>query len=124
MKKPPMILVADDEPLVADTLVQILREDGYEAIAVSDGAAAVRFARHARPGVIVCDVIMPTMNGIDAAKAIREFLPETHIILFSGQAAAASLIERAESEGYRFEVLAKPIKPEVLLKHIAAAIAA
>ena len=71
---------------------------------------------------MVCDVIMPTMNGIDAAKDIREFLPEAHIILFSGQAAAAGLIERAESEGYRFEVFAKPIKPDVLLKHIEAAI--
>ncbi|MBV9087480.1 MAG: response regulator, partial [Acidobacteriaceae bacterium] len=114
MTKRPMILVADDEPLVADTLVQILQEEGYDAIAVSDGAAAVQFARQGRPQIVVCDVIMPTMNGIDAARAIREFLPETHIILFSGQAAAAGLIERAASEGYEFDVLAKPIKPDVL----------
>jgi CheY-like chemotaxis protein len=124
MKKPPMILVADDEPLVADTLVQILREEGYDAMFVSDGAAAVQFAQHARPQVVICDVIMPGLNGIDAAKKIREFLPEAHIILFSGQAAAAGLIERAESEGHRFQVLAKPIKPDVLLRHVEAAIAA
>jgi CheY-like chemotaxis protein len=67
---------------------------------------------------------MPGLNGIDAAKKIREFLPEAHIILFSGQAAAAGLIERAESEGHRFQVLAKPIKPDVLLRHVEAAIAA
>jgi CheY-like chemotaxis protein len=124
MKKLPMILVVDDEPLVCDTLVQILREEGYEALSVSDGAAAVQLARHARPQVVICDVVMPGLNGIDAAKKIREFLPEAHIILFSGQAAAAGLIERAEIEGHRFEVLAKPIKPDILLKRVEAAIPA
>jgi CheY-like chemotaxis protein len=124
MKKLPMILVVDDEPLVCDTLVQILREEGYEALSVSDGAAAVQLARYARPQIVICDVVMPGLNGIDAAKKIREFLPEAHIILFSGQAAAAGLIERAEIEGHRFEVLAKPIKPDVLLKRVEAAIPA
>lgn len=118
MRKAPLILVADDEPLVAHTLVQILEQEGFEAISVSDGAAAVRWAREARPEVVICDVIMPTLNGIEAAKQIAAFLPKAHIILFSGQAAAAGLIEKAQTEGHCFEVLAKPIKPERLLAAI------
>lgn len=118
MKKVPLILVADDEPIVASTLVQILKEEGFEAISVSDGAAAVRWARQARPDVVICDVVMPTLNGVEAAKQIRAILPETHVILFSGQAAATGIVERAEVEGHRFQVLAKPIDPEVLLNTI------
>lgn len=118
IRKTPLILVADDEPIVAHTLVQILQEEGFEAISVSDGAAAVRWAREARPDVVICDVVMPTLNGIEAAKQIRGILPETHIILFSGQAAALGMVEKAEAEGHRFEVLAKPIRPEVLLEAI------
>lgn len=117
-KKAPLILIADDEPIVAHTLVQILKEEGFEALSVSDGAAAVRWAREARPGIVICDVIMPTLNGIEAAKQIQEILPQTHIILFSGQAAAIQLVEKAEAEGHQFEMLSKPIKPDILLAAI------
>lgn len=118
MRKNPLILVADDEPLVADTLVQILQTEGFDAISVSDGAAAVRWAREARPDLIICDVIMPSLNGIEAAKQIKGFLSLVPIILFSGQASAAGLVDKALAEGYHFEVLAKPIKPELLLENI------
>jgi CheY-like chemotaxis protein len=118
MRKSPLILVADDEPMVAHTLVEILEVEGFEAISVSDGAAAVRWAREGRPNIVICDVIMPSLNGLDAAVQIKELLPETHIILFSGQAAAAALIEKAAADGHRFHVLAKPIKPDLLLAAI------
>lgn len=118
MKKNPLILVVDDEPIVAHTLVQILQSEGYDAISVSDGAAAVRRAQQAAPDLIVCDVIMPTLNGIEAAKQIRKILPTTKIILFSGQAEATGLVKRALAEGHTFEVLAKPLKPELLLEII------
>ena len=118
-KKPPFILVVDDEPIVAHTLVQILESEGYSASYVSNGAAAVQWAGEMRPDIVICDVLMPTLNGIEAAKQIREIVPTTHVILFSGQAAAAGLTEKAAKEGYNFEVLAKPIKPEVLLAVIA-----
>ncbi|MGH9571204.1 MAG: response regulator [Candidatus Angelobacter sp.] len=118
MRKSPLILVADDEPLVAYTLVQILQDEGFEAISVTDGAAAVRWAREARPDLIVCDVIMPTLNGIEAVKQIKVFSPHLPVILFSGQAAAMGLIEEAVAEGHQFTVIAKPIKPEVLLAQI------
>lgn len=114
-KKRPVILVADDEPIVAHTLVQILEGEGFDALYVSDGAAAVRWARDARPDLVICDVIMPTLNGVEAAKQIRALLPSTHIILFSGQAAASDMVKKAETGGHRFELLAKPIKPEALL---------
>lgn len=109
------IIVVDDEPIIADTLVDILKGEGHDAFAVSNGAAAIKWAEMLRPDAIVSDVVMPGINGIDTAKAIMKFLPGCRIILFSGQAATLDLLERARVEGYKFEVLAKPINPDVLL---------
>ena len=119
MRNSPLILVADDEPMVAQTLVEILEEEGFEAISVSDGAAAVHWAGQALPDVVMCDVIMPSLDGIEAAKQIKRLLPQSHIILYSGQPTAGVLVEKAAAEGHKFDVLAKPIKPDLLLKVIA-----
>ena len=122
IRSKPLILVADDEPVVAHTLVQIFESEGYAATYVSDGAAAVKWARELRPDFVICDVVMPTLNGVEAAKQICQFVPSAHVILFSGQAAAAALVDKAVAEGHRFEILAKPIKPELLLQVIARSI--
>jgi CheY-like chemotaxis protein len=109
------VIVVDDEPVIADTLVDILNGEGCEAVAVSDGASAIKWAQMILPDVIVSDVMMPGLNGIETAKAIRETLPACRIVLFSGQAASLDLLEKARAEGYEFEVLAKPVNPTVLL---------
>jgi CheY-like chemotaxis protein len=111
-------LIVDDEAIVADTLVDILRGEGYDAVAVSDGPAAIKWSQMFYPDVVVSDVIMPGMNGIETAKVIMRALPDCRIILFSGQAASGDLLENARSEGYEFEILAKPINPTLLLAAI------
>jgi CheY-like chemotaxis protein len=110
------IIVVDDEPVIADTLVDILNGEGHEAVAVSDGASAVRWAQLIRPDAVITDVIMSGMDGVETAKAIMKILPKCRIILFSGQAASVDLLERARADGYDFEVLAKPINPTILLE--------
>lgn len=112
------IIVVDDEPVIADTLVDILNGEGHEALAVSDGAAAVKWAGMVVPDVVLADVIMPRMDGIEAAKAIMKLVPNCRIILFSGQAASTDLLTKARADGYSFEVLAKPLNPEVLLEKL------
>ena len=109
------IIVVDDESVIADTLVDILRGEGCQAIAVSDGDAAVLWARIILPDVIISDVMMPGMTGIEAAIVIKEFLPSCRIILFSGQAGTVDLLEKARNKGHEFELLIKPISPNVLL---------
>ncbi|HEV2988018.1 MAG TPA: response regulator [Candidatus Angelobacter sp.] len=110
------IIVVDDEPVIADTLVDILNGEGCEAVAVSDGPSAIKWAEMIQPDAIITDVIMSGMNGIEAAKAIMKILPNCRIILFSGQAASLDLLEKARAEGYEFEILAKPINPTLLLE--------
>ncbi|HEV7552676.1 MAG TPA: response regulator [Candidatus Angelobacter sp.] len=112
------IIVVDDEPVIADTLVNILEGEGHDALAFSHGESAVKWAMMIRPDAIISDVIMPGMNGIETAKAILKVLPNCRIILFSGQAASSDLLANAGAEGYQFEVLAKPINPDVLLRKL------
>ena len=113
--KRPKVLVVDDEQVIADTLAKILDINGYEASAVYSGLAAIDSARELRPDLIISDVIMQDMDGIEAAIHIREFLPSCKILLFSGQAATADLLENARAQGHEFEILAKPVHPSDLL---------
>jgi CheY-like chemotaxis protein len=113
--KKPKVLVVDDEQIIADTLAKILDLNGYDASAVYTGTSAVDTARTTQPDLIISDVIMPDMNGIEAAIRIREFLPGCKILLFSGQAATADLLESARVKGHEFEILAKPVHPADLL---------
>lgn len=111
----PKVLVVDDERVIADTLAIILNQSGFDASAVYTGTAAVDRAREERPDLIISDVIMPDMNGIEAAIRIRQLLPGCKILLFSGQAATADLLEKARQQGHEFEILAKPVHPQDLL---------
>ena len=112
------VLVADDERVIVDTLVIILNRSGFEATAVYSGEGAVEIAEELRPDMLISDVIMADMNGIDAAIQIRKILPDCKVLLFSGQAATADLLERASTQGYEFEVLAKPVHPQDLLARL------
>jgi len=116
----PKVLVVDDEQIIADTLAKILDINGYEATAVYSGLSAVESARDLRPELIISDVIMEDMDGIEAAIQIREFLPSCKILLFSGQAATADLLENARARGHDFEILAKPVHPSELLAKLKA----
>ncbi len=112
------VLVVDDEHVIADTLAMILNGAGFNASAVYTGTDAIDFARSTKPDLIISDVVMPDMSGIEAAIHIRGFLPACKILLFSGQAATADLLATARGRGYEFEILAKPIHPKDLLARL------
>jgi CheY-like chemotaxis protein len=114
----PKVLVADDERVIADTLAIILNQSGFEATAVYSGEKAVEAAKTLQPDMLISDVIMTDLNGIDAAIRIRSILPSCKILLFSGQAATADLLDRARGQGHEFEILAKPVHPQDLLARL------
>ncbi len=111
----PRVLVADDELVIADTLRIILGQNGYDATAVYCGAQAIETAKTWLPDVLLADVVMPDMSGIEAAIRIRALLPQCRIVLLSGQAATTDLMRDARRDGHQFEVLLKPIHPTQLL---------
>jgi CheY-like chemotaxis protein len=112
------VLVADDERVIADTLAMILNQSGFEARAVYSGEKALELAATFEPDMLISDVIMADLNGIDAAIRIRQMRPGIKILLFSGQAATADLLEKARARGYEFEILAKPVHPQDLLSRL------
>jgi|KBSMisStandDraft_5_1062788.scaffolds.fasta_scaffold08582_2 CheY-like chemotaxis protein len=114
----PFILVVDDERVIAETLALILDSEGYGAEAAYDGASALEICRQRLPDLVVTDVVMPGMNGIDLAIAIGRQFPGCHILLFSGQAQTPLILEDAKRLGYDFELLAKPLHPEEFLKKV------
>jgi CheY-like chemotaxis protein len=115
----PLVLIADDEPLIRSTLVQILKQQGYDAVAAEDGNEAVDCAKNLLPDIFLADVSMPHLNGIEAAKSVRSISPATRIICFSGHASASDLLSTAREQGYDFEFISKPIRPDALLKTLA-----
>jgi len=114
----PRVLVADDERVIADTLAMILNQSGFQARVAYTGEAALELAAEYQPDMLISDVIMAGLNGIDAAIKIRKILPSIKILLFSGQAATADLLEKARAQGYEFEILAKPVHPQDLLARL------
>jgi len=110
----------DDEIIIADTIVQILNRAGFLANAVYNGRDAIESARRNNPHTVLSDVMMPLIDGVEAAIAIRALWPDTRIVLFSGQAATVEILDRARAQGYDFELLPKPIHPTELLRYLSA----
>lgn len=112
------ILVVDDNKLIADTTCAILNRFGFCAITAYDGITALRLAAETSPDILLSDIIMPNVNGVELAMSVRKILPETAILLFSSQAATEDILEDARQKGYYFDIVAKPIHPEKLVYHL------
>ncbi|HEX4066930.1 MAG TPA: response regulator [Acidobacteriaceae bacterium] len=114
----PRVLIVDDERNIADTIRAILSHSGYDVVAVYDGQAAVDTARVWTPDVLLSDVMMPGMNGIEAAILISKITPICRILLFSGNLGTGDLYREASAKGHYFEILAKPVHPSELLERL------
>jgi CheY-like chemotaxis protein len=110
------VLVVDDERVIADSVAAILNRSGFRAISRYSGAQAIESIHEECPDIIVSDVVMPDLNGIQLAKAVRTLCPKARIVLFSGNVETTSLLDGASLDGYFFEILQKPIHPVQLLK--------
>ena len=118
--QPVVVMVVDDEKVIADTLVAILARSGYTAIAAYDGESALERARTTAPQMVITDVCMPGMGGIELAVAIRDTYPDCKILLFSGQMATVDLLVASRNAGYDFAAISKPIHPTELLARVSA----
>lgn len=115
----PVVLVVDDESVIADTLSEILSRSGYHSVPVYDGDSALETALLTPPEMLITDVVLPGMTGIELAITVRRIYPDCKIILFSGQASTADLLASARAEGHHFTLLNKPLHPQDLLQRVA-----
>ncbi|SPE17978.1 Response regulator receiver protein (fragment) [Candidatus Sulfotelmatomonas gaucii] len=114
----PIVLLVDDEQLIVDTLAEILEGAGFFVLAAYDGWTALEKVARCRPEYLLSDVLMPKMNGVELAIAIRKMYPSTRITLFSGQAGISDILLDGKRQGFEFELIAKPIHPLKLVEHL------
>jgi DNA-binding NtrC family response regulator len=114
------VLIVDDQKLIADTLSEILGNAGFEALAAYNGKEALEAMSRFYPHWVISDVVMPLMNGVELAVAIRTHYPAAEILLFSGQAGISEILEDAQRQGYEFELIAKPVHPKKLIERLTA----
>jgi DNA-binding response OmpR family regulator len=110
----------DDEQLIAQTVAAILNANGFDAVKSYNGEEALDAARKHQPHIVLTDVLMPRMSGVELDVRLRKEFPATRVLLFSGQAATSELMRRAQEEGYNFELFPKPIHPDDLIAKLRA----
>lgn len=114
----PKILVVDDERLLADTTAAVLKRYGFAAKTAYDGFEALQSMASFRPDYVLSDIMMPAMNGVELAIAIRKMYPRAKILLFSGQAGISKILEESKEKGFDFPLLAKPVHPVRLIEEL------
>jgi DNA-binding NtrC family response regulator len=116
LQRQPSVFVVDDEEVIATSLAMILRlHGGFRARSFTEPLEALQAARLEAPDLLISDVVMPELSGIELAIRMRECCPDCKVLLFSGQAATGHLLEAARKKGHDFEVISKPIHPADLL---------
>jgi CheY-like chemotaxis protein len=109
------IFVVDDEPVIASTLSEILRQNGFSAKAFTDPFEALTASRCRCPKLVITDLKMPGLSGIELAIQMRQACSACKIILFPGQAIGSDLLQRARDQGCDFLLIQKPVVPLELL---------
>jgi DNA-binding response OmpR family regulator len=110
------VFVVDDEELITKSLTQILRNEGFVVTPFTNPLKALKQMNGAAPDLLISDVMMPELSGIDLARETRKALPDCRILLFSG--AAEDLLRDSGGEGFGFRLLPKPLHPTDLLQEI------
>ena len=110
------ILVIDDDPLVGKTVQKMLSVDSWEVRLASDGRDALEQISKQAPDLVVTDIIMPDMEGLEIIVALKKSNPQIHIVAVSGSGRSSGVdyLEYAEKLG-AFATLTKPFRRDELL---------
>lgn len=117
--RPLSVLVVDDEQFIADSLTAILRNHGFLTRCAYSGQGAIRAAKSLQPDVIISDILMPGMNGVDAAMNIFRHLPSAKYVFVSGFSGFQEDLAAARNQGLEFLYVEKPVPPKFLVEYLA-----
>ena len=106
------ILVVDDEELVREMLVHFLEGKGYQVLAAADGTRALEMFRRQRVDLVLSDVYMPGLSGLQLLIAIKELDPRVPVVLISGRGEVPTVVEALKAGAENF--LTKPLDLELL----------
>ncbi|MCX7607257.1 MAG: response regulator [Bacteroidia bacterium] len=114
------VLVVDDEPDVLEIVAYNLRQEGYDPLLAEEGETALRLAQQHQPSIILLDIMMPGIDGLEVCRRLRK-LPETresYIIFLTAR--SEEFAELAGFEAGADDFLVKPIRPKALLSRLKA----
>jgi DNA-binding NtrC family response regulator len=110
MKEKVNILVVDDEEIVRESLVEWLREEGYNAEAAEDGFKALEKLKERNWDIALVDLKMPKMDGLELLEKIKQESPDTQVIIFTAYATVHTAVQAIKKGAYDY--LVKPLDPE------------
>ncbi len=113
----PLALVIEDDPILATTIAAILHGNGIAALIAGNAFSAFDTAMVIPPEIVIADLALPGMNGLDLVCEITRAVPDCEAILFAGQF-SGGLADRIRAPGSRFNVLTKPVHPSDLLNTV------
>ncbi len=119
-KKDIKILLVDDEPDILEIVSYNLTSEGYKVITAKNGAEGVKKAKNEKPHLIVLDVMMPEMDGIEACEQIRQIPGLKDVIITFLTARGEDYSQVAGFEAGADDYITKPIKPKVLVSKVKA----
>src|SRR3981189_412563 len=112
------VLVVDDEPAVRESLERVLRHDGFEVALAADGREAIRRLAAVRPDVVLLDVLMPQIDGLEVCRRMRDTGDRTPVLLLPARAAVDDGV--AGLEAGADDYLPKPFALDELLARLRA----
>ena len=92
-----VVLIAEDERAIADVVAAVVTEAGFAPVVAAHGRRALELAREHWPALLITDLVMPHLNGVDLTRRIREELPETQVILVSSYTEDAYMLMASDS---------------------------
>ena len=113
----PRVLVVDDDPALAEMLTIVLRGEGFETTVVSDGTRALPAMRELKPDLVLLDLMLPGMNGIDVCKGIRAE-SNVPVVMLTAKSDTVDVVLGLESGADDYVV--KPFKPKELVARVRA----
>jgi DNA-binding response OmpR family regulator len=121
--RPPRVLVADDDPVVRSIVVMNLEDEGYQVIEAKDGDEALWLARRAVPDLVVLDVMMPGLDGLDVLSILRgnPNTAEIPVVLVTARSADRDILDGWKAGAAYY--LTKPFDIDDLLRYVALSLA-
>ena len=117
---PPRVLTVDDEQVVCESIRRVLTEEGYEVATSTSSKAGLDLLRKEPFDLLLLDIKMPEMDGIEMLKAARDISPETEVLIVTGYATIETAVEAIKLGA--FDYLEKPVSPPQLLVAVARAL--
>jgi DNA-binding NtrC family response regulator len=113
-----VVFVVDDEIVISKSLAMILERHGYLTRFFTDPLEALKHVEIDPPDLLISDVVMPQLSGFDLASQVKARVSDCKILLFSGQAATAHLLDQMQKQTHSFTLLSKPVHPADVLREI------